>query len=96
MARHARPVIVFSGKAGAGMILEEIVVTAVAAVCGFVAVLVLVLRRSARRRVRRPGGWEQRAWSFGPKEDGEYGGAPGYGRPPGYRPPPLWTDSPYD
>ena len=34
------------------MTLEEIVVTGVAAVCAFVAVLVFVLRMSARRRAR--------------------------------------------
>jgi subtilisin family serine protease len=66
----------------AGITLEEIVVTAVAAVCAFVATLVFVLRMSARRQGR----------PLGAEEDG----APGYGRPPGYAPPPLWTESPYD
>ncbi len=28
--------------------------------------------------------WERRTWSFGPSEDGGYGGAPWYGPPPGY------------
>jgi hypothetical protein len=83
------------------MTLEEIVITGVATVCVFVAVLVFVLRMSSRRRpglphVRGPGRWEERAWSFGPEEDEEYGGASGYGRPPDYGPPPLWTESPYD
>jgi subtilisin family serine protease len=45
---------------------------------------------------RVPGEWEERAASFGPQEDEEYGGALGYGRPPGYGPPPLWTEEPYD
>jgi type VII secretion-associated serine protease mycosin len=45
---------------------------------------------------RMPGHWEETSWSFGPEEDEEHGGAPGYGRPPGYGPPPLWADSPYD
>ena len=96
------------GPSPAGMTLEEIVVTGVAAVCVFLAVLVFVLRMSSRRRDRRlvaldgpphddvPGGWEERSWSFGPEEGGEYGGASGFGRPPGYGPPPLWTESPYD
>ena len=86
------------------MTLEEIVVTGVAAVCAFVAMLVFVLRMSARRRAtprpgvtapphpRMPGSWEERSTSFGPEEGGAYG----YGRPPGYGPPPLWTESPYD
>jgi hypothetical protein len=86
------------------MTMEEIVITAVASVCVFVAVLVFVFRMSSRRQVavtsspggRTWGGWEERSWSFGPDEDDEYGGAPGYGRPPGYGPPPLWTGPPYD
>ena len=96
------------GPSPAAMTLEEIVVTGVAAVCVFLAVLVFVLRTSSRRRDRRlvamdgppyggvPGDWEETSWSFGPEEGGEYGGAPGYGRPPGYGPPPLWTELPYD
>jgi hypothetical protein len=64
------------------MTLTQVVMTAVAAVIVFVAVLVGVLEIS-RRRARR-GGEEQ------------YQGAPGYGRPDGYGPPPLWTDSPPD
>ena len=87
-----------------GMTMEEIVITAVASVCVFVAVLVFVLRMSSRRPAamtsshgdRTRGGWEERSWSFGPDEDDEYDGAPGYGRPPGYGPPPLWTGPPYD
>ncbi len=47
-------------------------------------------------QVRGPRGWEEKAWSFGPEEDEDYGGAPGYGRPSGYGPPPLWTGPPYD
>jgi hypothetical protein len=86
------------------MTMEEIVITAVASVCVFVAVLVFVLRMSSRRPVavtsspggRTRGGWEETSWSFGPDEDDEHGGAPGYGRPPGYGPPPLWTGPPYD
>jgi len=86
--------------------VQEIVITAVAAVCAFVAALVFVLRMSSRRRrravtaapahSRRPGPWEERPWSFGQEEGEDYGGTPGYGRPPGYGPPPLWTESPYD
>jgi hypothetical protein len=92
LSRAVRP------SVSANMRFEQIVITAVGAVCVFVAALVLVLRMSARRqaRVREPGKWEERAWSFGLIEEGEYGGAPGYGRPPDYRPPPLWTDSPDD
>ncbi len=45
---------------------------------------------------RGPGRWEEKAWSFGPEEDEDYGGAPGYGRPSGYGPPPLWAEPPYD
>ena len=116
-------VAVAAAKGGPGMTLEDIVITGVAAVCAFVAVLVLMLRMSSRRRsgpknprnlygprmlrdrppvatasthARGPGGWEERAWSFGPKEDEDYGEALGYGRPPGYGPPPLWTEAPYD
>jgi type VII secretion-associated serine protease mycosin len=106
---------------GPAMTLEDIVITGVAAVCVFAAVLVFVLRMSSRRRpgpnkpygprmlrdrrlfattapthARGPGEWEEKAWSFGPQEDEEYGGALGYGRPPGYGPPPLWTEEPYD
>jgi hypothetical protein len=89
--------------------MEQIVITGVGSVCVFAAVLVFVPRMSSRRRRdrrlvataasprdRRPGRWEERSWSFGPEEDGEYGGAPGCGRPPGYGPPPLWTESRYD
>jgi hypothetical protein len=65
------------------MTLTQIVITAVAAVIVFVAVLVGVGEIS-RRRARRGG------------EEEEYEGAPGYGRPDGYGPPPLWTDSPSD
>jgi subtilisin family serine protease len=103
-----------AGPAGAaaprppGPTLAEIVITGVAAVCAFVTALVVVLRMSARRRVRpdrhhaappyqgRPGRWEEKSWPFGPEEGEEYGGTPGYGRPPGYGPPPLWTAAPYD
>jgi hypothetical protein len=73
----------------AGITLEEIVITAVAAVCVFVAVLVFVLRMSARRQP-------------GPRDPEKHTGhrdrrlAAGYGRPPDYQPPPLWADSPYD
>jgi GntR family transcriptional regulator/MocR family aminotransferase len=105
------------GGLSMGMTLEDIVIIAVAAVCVFVGVLVLVLRMSAQRRAgtshpygprmhrdrplvptatpshaRVPGRWEERAWSFGPQEDEEYDGAPGYGRPAGYGPPPLWNE----
>jgi hypothetical protein len=66
----------------AAMTLTQIVITAVAAVIVFVAVLVGVLEVSRRRGRRR--GAEA------------YEGAPGYGRPDGYGPPPLWTDSPSD
>ena len=104
------------------MTIENSVIIGVAAICVFVAVLVLTLRMSARRqpgsqhprgpygprmhRDRRlvatagpphghvPERWEERAASFGPQEDEEYGGAPGYGRPSGYGPPPLWTEPP--
>ena len=51
---------------------------------------------AASPRDRRPGGWEERSWSFGPDEGEECKGAPGYGHPPGYDPPPLWTEAPYD
>ncbi len=62
--------------------LREIVATAAAAVCAFVAVLLGVLWMSSRRRRPRaaparpgpPGRWEEKAWSFGPDEDDEYGG----------------------
>ena len=47
-------------------------------------------------QVCEPGGWEEKAWSFGREEDEDYGGAPGYGRPSGYGPPPLWAEPPYD
>ena len=86
--------------------MREIVITAAAAVCAFVAALVFVLRMSSRRRrlaamaaephPRRRRQWDERSWSFGPDESGDYGGSPGYGRPPGYGPPPLWTEPPYD
>jgi hypothetical protein len=95
------------------MTLTEIVITAVAAVIVFVAVLVLVLemsrrggRREAKARHARltamatrttayvAGEQERRAGPFGPSDEGDYDGAPGYGRPPGYGPPPLWHDSP--
>jgi subtilisin family serine protease len=86
--------------------MREIVITAVAAAGAFVAALVFVLRMSARRRrlatmaapphPRRHRRWEEKSWSFGPEEGGDYGGPPGYGRPPGYGPPPLWTEPPYD
>jgi hypothetical protein len=66
----------------AALTLTQVVITAVAAVVVFVAVLVGVLEIS-RRRARR--GREE-----------EYDGAPGYGRPDGYGPPPLWTDPPSD
>ena len=115
------------------MTIEDRVIIGVAAICVFVAVLVLALRMSAQRRAgprkpkkpenpkkpanpygprmhrdrrpvltatptysRGPGRWEERAASFGPHEDEEYGGAAGYGRPAGYGPPPLWTEPPYD
>jgi subtilisin family serine protease len=95
LATHAAP----------GPTLQELVITAAAAVCAFVAALVTVLRMSARRRVRRDwrhaapaaqphpgrlGRWEEKSWSFGPDEEQGYGGTPGYGRPP------PWTDSPHD
>jgi subtilisin family serine protease len=80
--------------------MREIVITAAAAVCAFVAALVFVLRMSSRRRrlaamaaephLRRRRQWDERSWSFGPDESGDYGGSPGYG------PPPLWTEPPYD
>jgi subtilisin family serine protease len=86
--------------------MREIVTTAAAAVCAFVVALVFVLRMSARRRrlaataasprPRTRRRWEERTWSFGPDESGDYGGPAGYGRPPGYGPPPLWTEPPYD
>jgi hypothetical protein len=86
--------------------MREIMITAAAAVCAFVAALVFVLRMSSRRRrlaamaaqpqSRRRRQWDERSWSFGPDESEDYGGSPGYGRPPGYGPPPLWTESPYD
>ena len=73
---------------------------AAAAVCAFVTALVFVLRMSSRRRrlaamaaqpqTRRHRHWDERSWSFGPDEGGDYGGSPGYG------PPPLWTEPPYD
>jgi subtilisin family serine protease len=89
------------GASQPGMTMEQIVITAVASVCVFVAVLVFVLRMSSRRQARpgsdrRPGRWEEKTWSFGPEKDGEYGEAAGYGRPPGYGPPPLWTEPRYD
>ena len=80
--------------------MREIVITAAAAACAFVAALVFVLRMSSRRRrlaamaaephPRRRRYWDERSWSFGPDESGDYGGPPGYG------PPPLWTEPPYD
>jgi len=86
--------------------MRDIVITAGAAACAFVAALVFVLRMSARRRrlaamatlphPRRHRNWEEKAWSFGPDESGDYGGSPGYGRRPGYGPPPLWTEPPSD
>jgi subtilisin family serine protease len=86
--------------------MRDIVITAGAAVCAFVAALVFVLRMSARRRrlaamaalprPRRHRNWEEKAWSFGPDESGDYGESPGYGRRPGYGPPPLWTEPPSD
>jgi hypothetical protein len=86
--------------------MRDIAITAGAAVCAFVAALVFVLRMSARRRrlaamaalprPRRHRNWEEKAWSFGPDESGDYGGSPGYGRRPGYGPPPLWTEPPPD
>ena len=86
--------------------MPDIVITAGAAVCAFVVALVFVLRMSARRRrlaamaalphPRRHRNWEEKAWSFGPDESGDYGGSPGYGRRPGYGPPPLWTEPPSD
>jgi|HubBroStandDraft_3_1064219.scaffolds.fasta_scaffold1729008_1 hypothetical protein len=66
----------------AALTLTQVVITAVAAVIVFVAVLVGAGEIS-RRRARRGG-------------EEEYEGAPGYGRPDGYGPPPLWTDSPSD
>jgi subtilase family protein len=94
-----------------GPTLTEIVITGAAAVCAFVAALVIVLRMSARRRTRQDwryavpaappqprshGRGEEKSWPFGPDEGEGHGGAPGYGRPAGYGPPPLWTESPYD
>jgi hypothetical protein len=49
----------------------------------------------ATPRPRSGEGWEARGWSFGPEEDREYGGVPGYRPPPGSGPPPPWADSPY-
>jgi hypothetical protein len=66
----------------AALTLTQVVITVVAAVIVFVAVLVGA-GEIARRRARRRG-------------EEEYKGAPGYGRPDGYGPPPLWTDSPSD
>ena len=105
------------------MTIEDSVIIGVAAICVFVAVLVLALRMSAQRRAgprkpkkpenpkkptnpygprmhrdgrlvvtaapthaRGPGRWEERAASFGPQEDEEYGGVsrvrtPGRRRP---------------
>jgi subtilisin family serine protease len=84
------------------MTVQEVMITAVAAVGAFVAALLFVLRMSSRRRrraamtasarLRR----DERPWSFGPEQSDEYGEVPGYGRPPGYGPPPLWTGPPYD
>ncbi len=92
----------------AGMTLEEIVVTGVAAVCAFVAALVFVLRMSSRRRAplrpgmtappndRMPGRWEDRSWSFGPEEGTEEGPEMGsaYGGAPGYGRPPGYGPPP--
>ena len=86
--------------------MREIAITAAAAVCAFVTAMVFVLRMSSRRRrlaamaaqprSRRRRHGDERSWSFGPDEGGDYAGSPGYGRPPGYGPPPLWTEPPYD
>ena len=82
--------------------VPEIMITAVAAVCAFVAALMFVLRMSSRRRRRAAMAasarlrWDERPWSFGPEESDDYSEVPGYGRPPGYGPPPLWTEPPYD
>jgi len=123
-AMGRRLVSAIAATGGPGMTVEDIVIIGVAAVCVFVAVLVLMLRMSSRRQLgsqnrrgpygprmhrdrrlvatatppqaRGPGRWEERAWSFGPEEGEECGGAPGSGRPPGYGPPPLWTEPPYD
>jgi hypothetical protein len=95
-----------SAVARPAITMREIVITAAAAVCAFVTALVFVLRMSSRRRrlaamavqpqTRRRRHWDERSWSFGPDEGGDYGGSPGSGRPPGYGPPPLWTEPPYD
>jgi hypothetical protein len=63
--------------------MTTIVITAVTAVIVLVAVLVLVLDLSQRRGRRD---------AFGPDDEAEYDGPPGYGRPAGYDPPPLWRD----
>ena len=82
--------------------VPEIMITAVAAICAFVAALMFVLRMSSRRRRRAAMAasarlrWDERPWSFGPEESDDYSEVPGYGRPPGYGPPPLWTEPPYD
>src|ERR1700691_3499066 len=87
------------------MTRTDIVITAVTAVITLVAVLMLVLELSRRRRhVRKrrarrpepaayvPSDQDERPFSFGPKDEAEYGAPPGYGRPAGYGPPPLWHD----
>jgi hypothetical protein len=82
--------------------VPEIMITAVAAVCAFVAALIFVLRMSSRRRRRAAMAastrlrWDERPWSFGPEESEDYGEVPGFGRRPGYGPPPLWTEPPDD
>jgi len=89
------PDAVAAGPAAA-MTLTQVVITAVAAITVFVAVLAGVLEVSRRRGRRRTGNRDARPGSFGRQGEEEYEGVPGYGRPAGYEPPPLWTDSPAD
>ncbi len=100
-----------SAMAAAGpMTLEEVVITAVAAVCVFVAVLVLVLRISARRRPgpKKPSGYRdrrltataasRRARMPGEWEERAWSFGPSeeeeYGGPPGYGRPPGYGPPP--
>jgi hypothetical protein len=78
----------------AGMTLTQMVITGVAAVVVFVAVLVLVLHVSRRRAARVPGDQDEESGPFGLADEAEYGGAAAYGRPAGYGPLPLWHDVP--
>jgi GntR family transcriptional regulator / MocR family aminotransferase len=73
---------------GYGRPSEHAYTTALARLCAVLPSGTEVLTGSLPARAGRgPGRWEERAWSFGPDEDEEYGGSPGYGRPPGYGPP---------